>query len=201
MPSSIPPRRPGQSPKKPNPTPPNADDAAPADRPSGLGFEGFLGGLSNLLGTLSELAEKGQELRNTGELKTKDGRDVNFHYGVNVRTLNGGRDLRVEPFGNIHPQAKQHAAAKLAEGVVAEVREPLTDLFEEDDHVLVIAEMPGISVEHATFEVAGDILTIAAENGQKRYRKEVLLPQAFEHASMKTTCNNGVFELRFSKAH
>lgn len=200
MPSSIPPRKPGSAKKPPAAAPPTegAGDQG-GERPAGLGFEGFLGGLSNLLGTLSELAEKGQELRNSGGFKTKDGRDVNFHYGVSVRTLNGGRDLRVEPFGNIHPHAKERAAEARSESVVAEVREPLTDIFEEDDHVLVVAEMPGVGAAEATFEVAGDILTIAAEHGGKRYRKEVLLPRAFEAGEMSSTCNNGVFEIRFSK--
>ena len=46
-------------------------------------------------------------------------------------------EIKVEPFGNV---TKDKESGRT---VVHEVREPLVDVFEEDDHVLVIAEMPG----------------------------------------------------------
>ncbi len=60
--------------------------------------------------------------------------------------------------------------------MVQEVREPVVDIFEEEDHVLVVAEMPGVSPEDVKITVEDDLLTISAERGDKKYRKEVLLP-------------------------
>lgn len=158
------------------------------------GIDGLLSGLSTLLGTLGELAEKGQQLQRDATIKGPDGKDVSFHYGVSVRTLDGGKQLRVEPFGTMRtgPQARQ--------APVRELREPLTDVFEEDDHVLVVVEMPGLTRDDARFDLAGDVLTISGERGDKRYRKELLLPS--DSLTMPTAgprCNSGVFELRLSR--
>lgn len=172
--------------------PDNTDNSAPHHATGGI--EGILAGLSSLLGNLSELAEKGQQLKNSGQFQTKDGKDVSFHYGVSVRTAQGGREVRVEPFGNM----KTGEAAK--ESPVREVREPLTDVFEEDDHVLVIAEMPGVAQTDASFTLEGDVLTITASGNDKRYHKELLLPAAdlkLNPASVR--CNNGVFEVRLAR--
>ncbi len=158
------------------------------------GLEGILSGLSGLLATLGDLAEKGEELKGSQGLKTKSGKDVSFHYGFAVRTADGGRKLHVEPFGNMNTDV----AAE--ESPVKEVREPLTDTFEEDDCVLVVVEMPGIDEKDATFEIAGDLLTITADRPPKRYRKELLLPiDGLKIAPGAIKCNNGVFEARLTK--
>jgi HSP20 family protein len=80
--------------------------------------------------------------------------------------------------------------------VVQEVREPVVDLFEEEDHVLVLAEMPGISVGDLKITVEDDLLTISAARGDKKYRKEVLLPASFTREKTHVTCNNGVVEIK-----
>ena len=68
----------------------------------------------------------------------------------------------------------------------------MVDVFDEADHVLVVAEMPGIGEEDVQVELKDDILTISAERGDQKYRKEVLLPAAFPAESMSRTCRNGI---------
>ena len=80
--------------------------------------------------------------------------------------------------------------------MVQEVREPVVDVFEEEDHVLVVAEMPGVGVEDVQITVEGDLLTILAERKDKKYRKEVLLPAVCAREKMQVTCNNGVVEIK-----
>lgn len=77
-----------------------------------------------------------------------------------------------------------------------EIREPVVDVFEEEDHVLVVAEMPGISVEDVQVTVEDDLLTISAARGDKKYRKEVLLPASFTREKTLVTSNNGVVEIK-----
>lgn len=66
--------------------------------------EGILGGLANLVEKLGELAEKGEQLKRSGNFDVESG-GKNFKgvYGFTVRTgLGGERDeVKVEPFGNI----------------------------------------------------------------------------------------------------
>ena len=70
------------------------------------------------------------------------------------------------------------------------------DVFEEEDHVLILAEMPGVGVEDVKITVEDDLLTISAERGDKKYRKEVLLPASVTKEKTQVTCNNGVVEIR-----
>ncbi len=61
---------------------------------------------------------------------------------------------------------------------------------------LVLAEMPGISVEDVSIEVKDDLLSIYAEKGEKKYRKEVLFPRNYTREKMVISCNNGMLEIK-----
>ena len=164
----------------------------PKDKPSGgleLGLGGILKGLGDLVERMAELAETGKELTRTGELRG-GGEQLKGIYGFTVKVGLGGEQPRIEPFGNIRRDVRSGRT------VVQEVREPVVDIFEEADHVLVVAEMPGISAEDVQVEVEGKVLSITAEKKDKKYRKEIVLPQAFPREKMQISCNNGVFEIR-----
>ena len=155
---------------------------------------GLLGGLTNLIEKLAELAEKGEELKRTGEFELDPKGKVRGVYGFTIKTgLGGDREgVKVEPFGNVRTDKQS------GRPVVHEVCEPMVDVFEEDDEVLVVAEMPGIGAEDVHLELADDILTITASCGSKKYRKELLLPDAVADRSMTSSCRNGVLEVRLT---
>ena len=77
------------------------------------------------------------------------------------------------------PSATSAPTRNTGQPVVEEIREPVVDLFEEKDHLLIVAEMPGISAADVQLEVKDDVLTIMAAKGDKKYRKEVLLPGSY----------------------
>jgi len=157
-----------------------------------LGLGGILKGLGDLVEKLGELAESGEQISKTGEIRGT-GQEVKGIYGFTVKVGLGDDKPRVEPFGNIRRDANSGRT------VVHEVREPVVDVLEEEDHVLVLAEMPGISAEAVQIEIQDDLLTITAEQGDKKYRKEVLLPGRFDRKKMQVTCNNGVLEIKCRK--
>jgi HSP20 family protein len=156
------------------------------------GFEGILSGLTGLVGKLNELAETGGELHRSGEIHGA-GKELKGIYGFTVKVGLGDQAARVEPFGNIRTDKKTGRA------VVEEIREPVVDLFDEKDHLLIVAEMPGISVQDVQIEVKDDVLAITAAKGDKKYRKELLLPGSFAREKMKISCNNGVLEIKCLK--
>ena len=174
------------------------DDAdhgeSPVDIGSGLG--GFLGKLGGMVEKLVDLAEAGQSLSQTGELKGLDPKGkLRGVYGFSVKTglgNQGERELKIEPFGNIHRQSSGGA-------VVEDVREPLVDVHEEDDHVLVLAEIPGVSKKDVELDLSEDRLTIRAQRGEKRYRKEVELPESFSRENMRWECANGILKIRLER--
>jgi HSP20 family protein len=153
---------------------------------------GILSGLTGLVEKLNELAETGAELRRTGEIHGA-GKELKGIYGFTVKVGLGDQAARVEPFGNIRTDKTTGQA------VVEEIREPVVDLFEEKDHLLIVAEMPGISAADVKIEARDDVLTITAAKGDKKYRKEVLLPGSYPKGKMRLSCNNGVLEIKCVK--
>jgi HSP20 family protein len=158
-------------------------------------FGGLFGGLGDLIEKLTELAEKGEELKKTQEFTTDfNGKEMKGVYGFNVKFGIGNdkkSNIKVEPFGNMKADKKKGVS-------VEEIREPMVDVIEEDDHFLILAEMPGVSAKEVKVEVNDDILEISAEKGERKYRKEILLSANCE-SKTKVTCNNGVVEIRCQK--
>ncbi len=160
-----------------------------------FGLGGIFKGLGNLIDTATKLAEKGEELSKTGELKfsglekIKGLKDLKGVYGVRVRTLADGRPS-VQPFGNIK---------KTPQGpVVEEMREPIVDVFEESAEIHIVAEMPGIEEKDVNLEIEGDILNINAEAENRKYQKEILLSRPARTADMTWTYKNGILEIRIA---
>ncbi len=165
-------------------------------RPSRGGVDVDLGGMFKSLGgfleLISELAEKGEQtVSRTGEMGD-DKKGVKAVYGFSVRVGGGGKPL-VENFGNVR-------AARDGSPVVEEAREPMVDVFDETDHLLVVAELPGVSESEIRHEVKGDVLNLAAEHGDRKYQKEILLPTAASAKGATSSYRHGVLELKLPKA-
>lgn len=158
----------------------------------------FVGGLLKGLGKFIDLAERaeevGGELRRSGHISGLGGRkDVRGVYGFTVRTCLGQK-TKVEPFGNIK---KTKAGPK-----VSETREPIVDVFDEKDHILIIAELPGIDENSIRLDLSsgkGDILLLKAANHDRKYSKEILLKDKIDFESREMNFKNGILEVKFKK--
>jgi len=152
---------------------------------------GIFKGLADLVEKLGELAETGQELSRRGEIVGGGpGKHLKGVYGFNVRVGLGDKEVRIEPFGNIRRDEKS------GQPIVQEIREPVVDILEEEGYTLVVAEMPGIGAEDVQLDVKDDVLTVSADRGDKKYRKEVLLPRSYPKEKMLVSCNNGILEIK-----
>ena len=156
-----------------------------------LGLGGLFKGLSGFLDLLSEMTEQGQsEVTRTGEFKVKGlGDKAQGIYGLTVRTGIGGVP-QVEHFGNVRTTAEGP--------VVVDVREPLVDLFDEGQELVIVAELPGAADQEIQIEINEDILSLET-TGERKYAKEVLLPVAVDGSSLGRTFRNGILELRVKK--
>ncbi len=152
-----------------------------------ISFGGLFKGIGNLIDLAAKLSEEGVEKK--GEIRglPKGAKGV---YGFSVRTL-AGKPI-IETFGNIKETAKGP--------VVEEVREPMVDVFDEENRILVIAELPGVSQEEIKVDIEGDILKLTASNKDRRYAKEVLLPSKVKAESVKASYKNGILEITLKKA-
>jgi HSP20 family protein len=151
-----------------------------------ISFGGLFKGLGNLIDLADKLRE--EEVKKSGEIRGLP-RGARGIYGFSIRTL-AGKPV-IESFGNIKETARGP--------VVEEVREPMVDVFDEKDHILVIAELPGVAENEIKIEVAGDILNLTASDKGRKYAKEILLPGKVKPESMKTSYNNGILEITLEK--
>lgn len=163
----------------------------------GLGLGGIFGGLFKGIESLVDLAEKaeraGGTLRHEGEFGERAGKNKPLRgvYGFTVKTGIGGRKSRVETFGNIR---KTERGPK-----VVETREPLTDVFDEKNCILVIVELPGVQEKDIKLHIKGDILSLETV-GDRKYAKEILLPAKSDFESREVNFKNGILEIKLKKS-
>ncbi len=158
--------------------------------------------LESAVEKISDLAEEGKSWSNTTTLGSEDS-GLQGVFDLNIRTGDDAR--RSDSFGG-HPRTPSPSARHTAtdqsaddastgrEVPVEERREPETDVFDEGDHVLVVAEMPGVAADQVSLDLEGDVLSIEARTGDRTYATEVLLPQ---EASSPTDvqANNGIVKI------
>ncbi len=115
-----------------------------------------------------------------------------YVYGFRITIGPDGRPV-VEEFGNVK--------RRFGRPVISEEREPLVDIFEGDEEITVVAEIPGVEKNKIDVEVTEDRrkLVIRASNGGRKYYKEVELPAEVDPNTAKANYKNGVLEVRLKK--
>lgn len=73
------------------------------------------------------------------------------------------------------------------------------DVYEDDDEIRVIADLPGVAKSDISLQCDGEIVTIAAASETREYDERVSLPAAVDPESGSATYNNGVLEVTFSR--
>ena len=169
---------------------PMAEEKRKAGGEFEFGFGSLFKGIGNLFDLVSRMTEEGkEEYTRTGEIRGL-GDKAKGVYGFSVKMGLGGKPV-IEQFGNIKATEKG--------AVVAEVREPIVDIFDEGDKLVVIAELPGVEESDVSFEVKDDILNLSAEAKDRKYSKEVLLPSSVDANSAESSYKNGILEIKLRK--
>jgi HSP20 family protein len=152
---------------------------------------GLFKGIENLVDLAAKLKEAGGEINKEGEIDLSNLKEgMKGVFGVSVRTAVGGKPV-VESFGNVRKTP--------AGPTVEEEREPLADIFDEDEEIRIYAEMPGVNETDIKLDLKGDILDISAQTGDRKYHKEVLLPAKVQADTLVSSYNNGILEIKVKK--
>jgi len=169
---------------------PMAEEKRKAGGEFEFGFGSLFKGIGNLFALVSRMSEEGEEeYSRSGEIRGL-GDKAKGVYGFSVKMGLGGKPV-IEQFGNI--KATERGA------VVAEVREPIVDIFDEGDKLVVIVELPGVDEDGIHLEVKDDILNLSAEARDRKYSKEVLLPSPVDADSAESSYKNGILEMKLRK--
>ncbi len=155
-----------------------------------FGLGGLFKGIEKLVDLAGKLEEKGA-MSKEGEFNLDHiKKGMKGVYGFTINTAGGGSP-KVETFGNIK---------KTPEGPkVDEEREPITDIFDEADEIMIIAEMPGIEQKDIRIDLKEDMLEMAAIGKNRNYRKEILLPSKVNLSNLSQKFTNGILEIRIKK--
>ena len=156
-----------------------------------LGLGGIFKGIGDLVDLAAKLKDAGGEINKEGEIdfsNLKEG--MKGVFGVSIKTAVGGKPV-VESFGNVK---------KTPEGPkVEEEREPLIDVFDEDEEIRIYAEMPGVNEADIKLDLKEDILDISAQTGDRKYHKEILLPSKVQTDTLVSSYANGILEIKVKK--
>ena len=118
-----------------------------------------------------------------------------FVYGYSVKIGPDGKPT-IRKFGNMKPGSGGEEGFPLN---LQDQREPLVDVIEEEDQIMVLAELPGVDKEEIHLYVDEHMLTIKVETPERRYHKELVLPDEIDAASSRSTYRNGVLETVLKK--
>ncbi|MGV1005615.1 MAG: Hsp20/alpha crystallin family protein [Candidatus Nanopelagicales bacterium] len=112
-------------------------------------------------------------------------------YGFSFRGLGDDQSPSVSEFGNVKMTNEG--------AVVSDVREPLVDVFDEGEEILVVFELPGVADGDAQVELNGDVLALSARGQRHRFESETLLPAAVQAESGRSDHANGYLQIRYTK--
>ncbi len=115
-------------------------------------------------------------------------------YGFNINIGPDGKPI-IDSFGNL--KAKPYSG----EPEVKKVREPLTEVNEQGEQIIVICEMPGVTKDEIELKASRDSLTISSKTKVKgrSYYKEVKLPSAINSDYARARYTNGILEVKLKK--
>jgi len=167
--------------------------------------ENLLGGLFGFLEDIEELQKKA-ETSETKEFTAESGKKAIFHYDVNI---NKGEHHGLRPRFGMRPGARVvHQRKVIGEETGKEVvapepvyKEHHFDVFDRDDKIVVVLELPDIKEKDIEFTLEKNTLKICAKTKQGEVKNEISLPEnsqikKIEHVSFK----NGIFEITLKKA-
>ncbi len=111
-------------------------------------------------------------------------------YGVRITIGPDGKPI-IEEFGNVKRIGGR--------AVIEETMEPLVDVIDEKDRVVVVAELPGIDKDKIDIRIKDGKLIIKARDKDRKYYKEIKLPPGIKPETAKAKYRNGVLEVTIEK--
>ncbi|NJL34978.1 MAG: Hsp20/alpha crystallin family protein [Chloroflexaceae bacterium] len=153
---------------------------------------GIFKGLGGLMEALNEAAQQAEEQMRKANVNVEtSSSSTGTAYGFSFRTDIGGTG------GGPHVRTTVRTSTRTS-SAAPEAREPLVDVFDEGDEILVIVELPGVSMADIRIELNEDVLALET-TGERRYVKEILLPAAVDTTMLQQTYRNGILEVRLHR--
>ena len=82
--------------------------------------------------------------------------------------------------------------------VPAPQKDVITDMFDEGDNLVIIAELPGVNEKDIEIEVKGNRLVLFARSQGRQYHKDIVLPCKVKEKP-SSTYKNGILKISLEK--
>ncbi len=113
-----------------------------------------------------------------------------YVYGFSMSLGPDGKPV-IREFGNVR---KSRFGSE-----INDEREPLVDIMDEDEDVVVVAELPGVERDDIELHTTRDELVISVDAPKRRFHKELRVPARVDPNSAVASYKNGVLEVRLKK--
>lgn len=120
------------------------------------------------------------------------GESVPFVYGFSIIRL-PGEDSELREFGNVLDDSEDEKNL-----VTSETRNPFIDIFESEELVHILVELPEVKKEDLLLHATAQNLEIRVLN-LSDYSQDVELPARVDPKSAKASYKNGVLEVTFKR--
>jgi HSP20 family molecular chaperone IbpA len=155
-------------------------------------------GLFGLINDLTKLAEKSESYQKRIKLGEKGVIDFRVRSGP-IR-----RSYATKPTGDLKISKPKKETSHTRAPIIPAAepikeREPIVDVFEEGDHIRVMAELPGVKENEINLEIKDNALTISTDTPARKYYKKVELPNPVKKDATKFSYRNGILEVRLRK--
>jgi len=156
-------------------------------------------GLFGLINDLAKLAEKSE----TYQKRINLGEKGIIDFRVSSRPIRGHCEIGPASRLKIRKPSKESLPTRTPMPPTAsstEEREPIVDVFEEEDHINVMAELPGVKKNEISLDIEKNILTISVNTPARKYYKKVELPTSVNKDAIESSYRNGILEIKLRKA-
>ncbi|UCE28827.1 MAG: Hsp20/alpha crystallin family protein [Candidatus Bathyarchaeota archaeon] len=113
-----------------------------------------------------------------------------YIYGFSISVGRNGKPV-IREFGNVQ---KSRFGPQ-----IREEREPLIDVLEENEDVVIVAELPGVERNDIQLHTTEKQLTVSVDALTRKYHREVPLPVRVDSKSAQASYKNGVLEVRLKR--
>lgn len=161
------------------------------------GLSDLFSNLNRLVTHLGDVVDEGGEIKRTVHFGDETGDGPSGVVGVHIRTNIGATDsseaVSVHPFGNLREDDDGRI-------VVDETRDPVVDVYDEDNHVRIVAELPGATEDDVTIDVHDQTAVLDAKTERHHYRTTLHLPRSVNPASVSIHATNGIVNVTLDAA-
>jgi HSP20 family molecular chaperone IbpA len=145
-----------------------------------------------------------------GELKTMLGEPSHMNVLIRIREVINpaaravlGKPLLVFERSRMDHQTGEHVLSSwwLNEDRPGETPETaeFVDVLEEEDHCLVLIELPGVEEENIGLNTTAGRLTVSVDTPDHRYHEEIPLPAGADPGRYSASYRNGILQIKIDK--